>query len=268
MAVQPVAQSTIVGHIGEIRKALFTQRGTILISLVAACVLALPTATLEIYRVLADDVLANDDYDLISPLTNRNLDEILPHLVTWVPICLAFLTLFLASAIIWYVGRDLAGQVKADDPNAHGLERFLHRWLPVVFALLLPLGAAFGMYQASHDAIGNRRLALRHRSTPPSQLSLALVHDCNSDRAEKAGREHGVGGSAPPGRRLYLRRLGGCSLGMDGLDQLAPARRTIRRSGAHVVACAGGCHLCLLHVLRHHAHSHRCAALGRHGRTL
>ena len=154
MAVQPVAQSTIVGHIGEIRKALFTQRGTILISLVAACVLALPTATLEIYRVLADDVLANDDYDLISPLTNRNLDEILPHLVTWVPICLAFLTLFLASAIIWYVGRDLAGQVKADDPNAHGLERFLHRWLPVVFALLLPLGAAFGMYQASHDAIG------------------------------------------------------------------------------------------------------------------
>ena len=101
-------------------------------------------------RVLADDVLAGDADDLI----NFTLDQILARGVTWLPICLAFLTLFLASVTIWYVGRDLAGQVKADDPNAHGLERFLNRWLPVVFALLLPLGAAFGMYQASHDAMG------------------------------------------------------------------------------------------------------------------
>ena len=148
MAVQPVAQSTIVGHIGEIRKALFIQRGTILISLVAACVLALPAATREIYRVLADDVLASD------VLAGKiNLDQILARGVTWFPICLAFLTLLLASATIWYVGRDLAGQVKADDSSAHGLQRFLHRWLPVVLALLLPLGAALGMYRASHEAM-------------------------------------------------------------------------------------------------------------------
>ena len=154
MAGKPVAQSTIVWHLDEIRSALFTQRGTILISLFAACVLALPAATHEIYRVLAEDVLANDAYDLISHLINRDRDEITARLVTLFPICLAFLTLFLASATIWYVGRDLAGQVKADDPNTRRLERFLHRWLPVVFALLLPLGAAWGMYQASQDAMG------------------------------------------------------------------------------------------------------------------
>ena len=143
MADQPVARSMIVGHIGEIRGALFTQRGTILISLAAACVLAFPAVTREIYRVLADDA-----YDL----TSLPPAAIVARGITWFPICLAFLTLFLASATIWYVGRDLAGQVKTDDRNAHSLKGFLLRWLPVGFALLLPLGAAWGMYSASLDA--------------------------------------------------------------------------------------------------------------------
>jgi len=182
MAVQPVAQSTIVGHIGEIRRALFTQRGTILISLVAACVLALPAATLEIYRVLAEDVLANDVYDLISPLINGDRGEIVARLVTLFPICLAFLTLFLASATIWYVGRDLAGQVKADDPNAHRVERFLQRWLPVVFALLLPLGAALGMYRASHDAMGIG--ALHYEIAQPPHESYPSPSSMTATQAE------------------------------------------------------------------------------------
>jgi patatin-like phospholipase len=143
MADQPIARSTVVAGIGAIHGAFFIQRGTILISFVAASILAFPAVTREIYRVLADDAYH---------LTSLKLAEMMSRGVTWFPICLAFLTLFLASATIWYVGRDLAGQVKADDPNLHALKAFLLRWLPVALALLLPLGAAWGMYQASLDA--------------------------------------------------------------------------------------------------------------------
>lgn len=143
MAVQSAGQSRILRSIREIRGAFFAQRSTILISLVAASVLAFPAVTREVYRILADDA-----YDL-TRLPETTLGA---RGITWIPIGLAYLTLLLASATIWYVGRDLAGQAQARDLNARSVRDFLLRWLPVVFALLLPFGAAWGLYQASLDA--------------------------------------------------------------------------------------------------------------------
>ena len=78
---------------------------------------------------------------------------------------LCFSCLFLASAAIWYVGRDLAGQVEGEQLRARSVKGYLLRWLPAAFALLLPLGAAWGLYSASLDAqaIG----ALQYNIAPP-----------------------------------------------------------------------------------------------------
>jgi hypothetical protein len=87
--------------IREVRAAIFAQRSTILISLFAAGVLAFPPVTREMYRILADDAY---------------------HLTP--QIGFAFLTLLLASATIWYVGRDLAWQLQSDALGARGPRGF------------------------------------------------------------------------------------------------------------------------------------------------
>jgi len=132
-------QSKTLCWIKEVRTAIFVQRGTILISLFAAGMLAFPAATREIYRILANDVyhLATDAAQSISHGTSR------------VQIVFAFVSLLLASSMIWYVGRDLAWQLH--DEDAPGPRRFLLRWLPVVCAMLLPLAASWGVYQAALD---------------------------------------------------------------------------------------------------------------------
>ena len=148
--------SVFIRCMRDIRGAFYAQRSTILISLAAAYVLAFPAVTREVYRILADDA-----YDLTS-LEPR---QIVARGITWLPIAFAFLSLFLASAAIWYVGRDLAGQVEGEQLRARTVKGYLLRWLPAVFALLLPLGAAWGLYSASLDAqaIG----ALQYNVAPP-----------------------------------------------------------------------------------------------------
>ena len=148
--------SAFIRCMRDIRGAFYAQRSTILISLAAAYVLAFPAVTREVYRILADDA-----YDLTS-LEPR---QIVARGITWLPIVFAFLSLFLASAAIWYVGRDLAGQVEGEQLRARSVKGYLLRWLPAAFALLLPLGAAWGLYSASLDAqaIG----ALQYNIAPP-----------------------------------------------------------------------------------------------------
>ena len=138
MPVKSAEQSKTLWCIKEVRTAIFVQRSTILISLFAAGVLAFPAATREIYRILANDVhrLANEAQSV-------------PHGTSWVQIVCAFVSLLLASSMIWYVGRDLAWQLHGED--APGPRRFLLRWLPVVCAMLLPLAASWGIYQAALD---------------------------------------------------------------------------------------------------------------------
>lgn len=135
--------SAFIRCMREIRGAFYAQRSTILISLFAATVLSYPAVTQEVYRVLADDA-----YDL-TRLTDATL---VARGITWIPIGLAFVTLFLAAATIWHVGRDLAGQAEGEQLSASTLRGYLLRWLPAAFALLLPLGAAWGLYSASLDA--------------------------------------------------------------------------------------------------------------------
>ncbi|NJO24289.1 MAG: hypothetical protein HC868_16950, partial [Sphingomonadales bacterium] len=135
--------SAVLRCIRDVRGAFFSQRSTILISLFAATVLSYPAVTREVYRVLADDA-----YDL----TSLQPQQIVARGITWLPIAFAFASLFLAAATIWYVGRDLAGQVDEEQLRARTVKGYLLRWLPAAFALLLPLGAAWGLYSASLDA--------------------------------------------------------------------------------------------------------------------
>jgi hypothetical protein len=131
-------ESKTLRWIKEVRAAIFVQRSTILISLFAAGMLAFPAATREIYRILANDIyhLATDAAQNVSHGTSR------------AQIGFAFVSLLLASSMIWYVGRDLAWQLHGDAPGPRSL---LLRWLPVVCAMLLPLAASWGVYQAALD---------------------------------------------------------------------------------------------------------------------
>src|SRR5437762_4975805 len=143
MAGESDGQSAILMYIRQIRGAFFAQRGTIIIAVAAAYVLAFPAVTHEVYRVLADDA-----YDL----TNLQTRVIVARGITWLPILFAYVTLALASLTIWYAGRDVAGQVHGPAFTEPSLKGFLLRWLPVLFAVLLPLATAWGMFQASLDA--------------------------------------------------------------------------------------------------------------------
>ena len=135
--------SVVLKCIRDIRGAFFAQRSTILIALFATTVLSYPAVTREVYRVLADDA-----YNL----TTLEAGKAVARGITWLPIAFAFASLFLAAATIWYVGRDLAGQVDEEQLRARTVKGYLLRWLPAAFALLLPLGAAWGLYSASLDA--------------------------------------------------------------------------------------------------------------------
>ena len=128
MAGETEGQSRLLSFILEVRRASYTQRSTVLIAAFAAAALALPPATREVYRILADDA----------------------HRL-WPQIGFAFATLLIASCVIWYVGRDLACQIHGKE--AAGPKGFLLRGLPVLGAMALPLAAAWGVYQASLDSV-------------------------------------------------------------------------------------------------------------------
>ncbi|MET0191850.1 MAG: patatin-like phospholipase family protein [Hyphomicrobiaceae bacterium] len=132
MADETQGQSRLLDFILEIRRASYTQRSTILIAAFAAAALALPPATREAYRILADDA----------------------HRL-WPQIGFAFATLLIAACVTWYVGRDLACQIHGQihGKEAGGPKAFLLRSLPVLGAMALPLAAAWGVYQASLDSV-------------------------------------------------------------------------------------------------------------------
>ena len=158
--------SVFIRCMREVRGAVFAQRSTILISAFAGWALSYPAVTREVYRVLADDA-----YDLLKPLER----DLAPHGVTWVPISLTFVTLFLAAAAIWYVGRDLVGQTRPDESQARSMNSIVQRGLAAFFALLLPAGAALGLFWASLDAEALGALPYeigpRHHADYPSPMT-------------------------------------------------------------------------------------------------
>ena len=158
--------SVFIRCMREVRGAVFAQRSTILISAFAAWALSYPAVTREVYRVLADDA-----YDLLKPLER----DLAPHGVTWVPISLTFVTLFLAAAAIWYVGRDLVGQTRPDESQAGSVNSIVQRGLAAFFALLLPAAAALGLFWASLDAEALGALPYeigpRHHADYPSPMT-------------------------------------------------------------------------------------------------
>ena len=150
--------SAFIRCIRESPRSVFAQRSTILISAFAAWALSYPAVTREVYRVLADDA-----YDLLKPSAR----QLAPHGVTWVPISLTFVTLFLAAAAIWYARRDLVGQTRPDESQAGSVNSIVQRGLAAFFALLLPAAAALGLFWASLDA--------RHSAPCPTRSDRAIT---------------------------------------------------------------------------------------------
>ncbi|HEX9881974.1 MAG TPA: hypothetical protein VGA65_05650 [Hyphomicrobium sp.] len=124
--------------------ACFVLRAPLIVSLFAFVVLGLPPQTREVYRVLADD------------FPNQH----------W-QVALGFVALLTAAGFIWYCGRQatlIALQAKleergdldefdeSDKNEIPGFEVQLLRWLPRVFAALVPLGAAMGLYTTIREA--------------------------------------------------------------------------------------------------------------------
>ena len=64
---------------------------------------------------------------------------------------LALATLLLAAAAIWYAGRDLSWQLHRDGLLSAGPKGVLLRWLPLLCAALVLVGAACGLYSAAGD---------------------------------------------------------------------------------------------------------------------
>jgi hypothetical protein len=122
----PNRQSRALSCVRDILGALRVQRSTILISLFAFAALSVPAATREVYRVLAEDM---------------NFSQT----------ALGVVTLLLASAAIWYIGRDLSWRLQPEVMASRGVKGFLLRWLPFFCAALVPLGAAWGIYLAAED---------------------------------------------------------------------------------------------------------------------
>jgi hypothetical protein len=109
--------------------ACFILRAPLIVSLFAFVVLSLPPQTREVYRVLADD------------FPNQH----------W-QVALGFLALLTASGFIWYCGRQATLKKRQAGLDIPSVEGQLLRWLPRVFAALVPLGAAMGLLTAIREA--------------------------------------------------------------------------------------------------------------------
>ena len=109
--------------------ACFVLRAPFMVSLFAFVVLSLPPQTREVYRGLADD-FANQHWQ----------------------VALGFLGLLTAAGFIWYCGRQATLKKRHAGLAIPSVERQLLRWLPRIFAALVPLGAAMGLYTAIRES--------------------------------------------------------------------------------------------------------------------
>ncbi len=109
--------------------ACFVLRAPLTVSAFAFIVLGLPPQTREVYRVLADD------------FPNQR----------W-QVALGFAALLVASGFIWHCGRQATLIERRDQTQLSSLEGALLRWLPRLFAALVPLGAALGLYTTIREA--------------------------------------------------------------------------------------------------------------------
>jgi len=104
-------------------------RAQLLVSVFAFIALGLPPQTREVYRVLADDF---------------------PH-QHW-QVALGFVALLVASGFIWHCGRQATLIERKNELQVPNIEGALLRWLPRLFAALIPLGAALGLYMTIQEA--------------------------------------------------------------------------------------------------------------------
>lgn len=122
------AINRIADTITEVVMPVYVLRAPLIVSAACAGMLAWPAQTLEIYRAIALD-----------------------HVNKGPQILLAFVTLFLAGTLIWYLGRNLTLRWQKNELVQPTLSGVLLRWGPRILGALPLFGAATGLWQAGQN---------------------------------------------------------------------------------------------------------------------
>lgn len=116
----------VASVVGEFVTPIYVVRAPLIAAGAAVAFLTLPGQTLELYRALA-------------------LDR-----VKFAPqILLAFLTLFIASLLLWQLGRILTLRWQRDQLMSRSISGFMLRWLPRLIGSLPLFAAAIGMVRSA-----------------------------------------------------------------------------------------------------------------------